>query len=69
MAMAFRASSSGARGLLAGDGGLTPNPGASLPHQRPKTDGSLGGKRQDLTPLPCLWTAFSDSRKSTAQTR
>lgn len=50
--MAFRASSSCARGLLAGDSGLTPNPGASLPHQWRNADGSLWGKRQDLTPLP-----------------
>ena len=47
MVMAFRASSSCARGFLADDGGLTPNPGASLP--RPNADGSLAGKRQDLT--------------------
>lgn len=52
MVMAFRASSSCARGLLAGDCGLTAKPSASLLHQRPNADGSHGGKRQDLTPMP-----------------
>lgn len=57
MAMESRASSSCAQGLLGGDGGLTPNPDASLSHQRPNADGSLGGKRRDLVavtliPLP-----------------
>lgn len=50
----FRASSSCVRGFLAGDFGLTPNPGASLPYQQRKADRSRRGKRQDLTPMPRL---------------
>lgn len=59
MVMASRASSSCARGLLAGDDGLKPNLGASLRHRQPNAGVLLeGGKRQDLTPMSDSWSGW-----------
>lgn len=51
MAMAFRASSNGARDFLEGEvcGPTTLKSVASPPYQRPNAYGSLGRKKQDLT--------------------